>query len=109
MQIVSPNAACPGLHWKPLDAAIGQLLTLYHPGGRQGDSKQTMMKKCTNFAGHFDGCGGALICYFTHCLMEKVQSFGKSHWTLPSGEYCGDRSHWTYQHRFFFSFFIDNL
>ena len=29
--------ACPGLHWKPLDAAIGQLLPLYHLGGCQGE------------------------------------------------------------------------
>jgi hypothetical protein len=32
-----PNAACPGLYWKPLDAAIGQLLAPYCPGGRQGN------------------------------------------------------------------------
>jgi hypothetical protein len=36
----SPNAACPGLLRKPLDAAIGQLLAPYRPGGCQGDSKQ---------------------------------------------------------------------
>jgi hypothetical protein len=36
----SPNAACPGLLRKPLDAAIGQLLAPYCPGGHQGDSKQ---------------------------------------------------------------------
>ena len=27
--VASPDAACPGLHWKPLDAAIGQLLAPY--------------------------------------------------------------------------------
>jgi hypothetical protein len=32
-----PNEAHPGLHWKPLDATIGQVLAfLYHPGGRHG-------------------------------------------------------------------------
>jgi len=36
---VSPNAACPGLLRKPLDAAIRRLLAPYCPGGRQGDSK----------------------------------------------------------------------
>jgi len=36
--VASPDAACPELHQKPLDAAIGQLLALYHPGGRHGDS-----------------------------------------------------------------------
>ena len=38
----SPNAACPGLLRKPLDAAIGQLLNPYCPGGRQGDNKQNI-------------------------------------------------------------------
>jgi hypothetical protein len=37
--LVSPNAACPGLHRKPLDAIIGQLLALYCPSGCQGNSK----------------------------------------------------------------------
>ena len=36
----SPNAACPGLHQKPLVATIRQLLTPYCPDGHQGDSKQ---------------------------------------------------------------------
>ncbi len=44
----SPNAACPGLHWKPLDAAIGQLLAPYPLGGRQGDSKQNNDVICTH-------------------------------------------------------------
>ena len=44
---VSPDAACPWLLWKkPLDAAIGQLLAPYHPGSRQGDSKQNNSAKC---------------------------------------------------------------
>ena len=34
----SPDAAWPGLYQKPLDAAIGQLLAPYRPGGRQGDN-----------------------------------------------------------------------
>ena len=34
----SPDVAWPGLYQKPLDAAIGQLLTPYRPGGRQGDN-----------------------------------------------------------------------
>jgi hypothetical protein len=41
----SPNAACPGLLWKPLDAAIGQLLAPYCPSGCQGNSKQNDNKK----------------------------------------------------------------
>jgi hypothetical protein len=40
-----PNAACPGLLKKPLDAAVGQLLAQYCPRGRQGKSKQNNDKK----------------------------------------------------------------
>ncbi len=34
--LILPDAACPWLHWKPLDAAIRQLLAPYCPGCRQG-------------------------------------------------------------------------
>ncbi len=40
-----PNAACPGLLQKPLDATIGQLLSLYCPGSCQGNSKQNNDEK----------------------------------------------------------------
>ncbi len=40
----------PGLSYKPLNAAIGQLLAPYRPGGRQGDSKQNEDVKCVHFA-----------------------------------------------------------
>jgi hypothetical protein len=32
-----PNAACPELLWKPLDATIGQLLAFYCPSSHQGN------------------------------------------------------------------------
>jgi len=32
----SPKGAHPGLHLKPLDAAIGQVTAPYCPGGRHG-------------------------------------------------------------------------
>jgi hypothetical protein len=31
-----PNGARPGLHWKPLDVAIGQVPAPYHPDGCHG-------------------------------------------------------------------------
>ncbi len=37
LQMALPNAACPGLLQKPLDAAIRQLLAPYCPSGRQGN------------------------------------------------------------------------
>ena len=75
----SPDAACPGLHWKPLDAAIKQLLAPNRPGGHQGNSKQNNDVKCTHFAGRFDGRGSARVRYRTHRPMEEVQGFSKSH------------------------------
>ena len=57
----SSNAACPGLLRKPLDAAIGRLLTPYRPGGRQGDSKQYKDVICTHFDGRFNDHHNAVV------------------------------------------------
>jgi hypothetical protein len=35
-QGASPDGTHPGLHSKPLDAAIGQVPAPYHPGGHHG-------------------------------------------------------------------------
>ena len=83
----SPNAASPGLHWKPLDAAIRQLLTPYGPGCRQGDNQQNNDAKCTQFFGHFDGHRNATVRYCALCLMVEVRGFRKSHLTPPLGEH----------------------
>ncbi len=40
IQMALPNAACPGLPRKPLDAAIGRLLAPYCPSSCKGNSKQ---------------------------------------------------------------------
>ncbi len=39
IQTASPNAACPGLLRKLLDAGIGQLLASYWPRGHQGNRR----------------------------------------------------------------------
>jgi len=57
----SPDASCPGLHQKPLDAAIGRLLAPYRLGGCQGDSKQNIDVICTHFDGRFDGHRDAAV------------------------------------------------
>ncbi len=54
IQTASPNAACPGLLRKPLDASIGQLLAPYRPNGRQGNrqtnnNKQMSLKRWLNW------------------------------------------------------------
>ncbi len=36
MRVASPDVAHPGLHSKPLDAAIGQVPVPYCPGGHHG-------------------------------------------------------------------------
>jgi len=75
----SPDAACPGLHRKPLDAAIGRLLAPYRLGGRQGDSKQNNVILCTHFDGHFGGHRDAVVLYREHRPVEEVQGFHISH------------------------------
>ena len=59
-----------GLLWKPLDAAIGQLLAPYCLGGRQGDSKQNNDVICTHFAGRFDGHCDAAVLYLMLSLKQ---------------------------------------
>ncbi len=45
-------------------------------------AKQGWWKKYTYFDGHFDGHGNVPVRYHEHCLMEEVQGFTRSHWTL---------------------------
>jgi hypothetical protein len=59
------------------------------PQRAPGQQQTTRQQKWTNFDGHFDGCSSLTVQYRVHCPMEEVQDFGRSHWTLPSGEYCG--------------------
>ncbi len=54
IQTALPDAACPGLLWKPLDAGIGQLLAPYCPSGRQGNkqinnNQQMTLKRWPNW------------------------------------------------------------
>ena len=74
----SPDGGGLWLSKKPLNAAIGQLLALYRPGGRQGDSKQNENEKCTNFDGNFDCHRDAAVLYRAHCLIEEVHGFHES-------------------------------
>jgi hypothetical protein len=49
--------------------------------------KQTTINKYTEKGGRFDGHSNAPVRNRAHCPMEEVQSFTRSHWTLPLGEY----------------------
>ncbi len=73
------DAACPGLHQKPLGAAIRSLLNPYRPRGCQGDNQQNNDAKCTLFAGHVGGHRDVAVLYRVHRLMEEVRDFHKSH------------------------------
>ena len=79
IHVASPDAACPGLLWKPLDVAIGRLLAPYRLGGHQSDSKQNNDVICTHFDDHFNGHRDAAELYRVHRPMEEVQGFHKSH------------------------------
>ncbi len=47
IQMALPNAACPGLLRKPLDAGIGRLLAPYRPSGRQGNRQTNNNQQMT--------------------------------------------------------------
>jgi hypothetical protein len=49
--------------------------------------KTTTTKIHTYFASHSNGHGNAPVSYCVHRLIEKVQIFNRSHWTLQSGKY----------------------
>jgi hypothetical protein len=51
-------------------------------------ANKTTMKKCTNFAGHFDGHGRVPVQYRAHHLIEEVQGYVGRHWLPPLGKYC---------------------
>jgi hypothetical protein len=43
-------------------------------------------KKCSQIAGNFDGHADAVVQCGTHCLMEHISGFTRSHWMLPLGK-----------------------
>jgi hypothetical protein len=56
-----------GSHWTP---ALGNYSLHIGMVAARATANKTMMKKGTNFAGHFDGPGGAPVQYCMHCPME---------------------------------------
>jgi hypothetical protein len=73
-----------GSHWMP---TLGNYLLRIAPAAARATVKQTTINKHTYKAGHFDGHGNAPVHNRAHFPMEEVQSFTRSHWTLPSGKY----------------------
>jgi hypothetical protein len=70
-------------HWTP---ASGNYLLRMAPVAARATGKQTTIKKYTYKAGCFDGHGDAPVRNRTHCPMEEIQGFSRSHWTPPLGE-----------------------
>ena len=68
-----PDAACPKLHWNPLDTAIQQVLAPYRPGGCQGGNQLNDYETCIHFAGRFND--HHMRRYRGHCPMEEVCGF----------------------------------
>jgi hypothetical protein len=89
---VQYQAHCPiqhvqsysGSHWT---LASGNYLLCIAPAAARATGKQTTINKYTYKAGHFDGHGNVLGRNHTHCPMEEVQGFTRSHWTPPSSKY----------------------
>jgi hypothetical protein len=76
----------PGGHWTP---PLGNYLLHIALAATRATANDTTTKKWTNFDGQFDGCSGAPVRYCARFPMEEIKGLGKSHWTLPSGKYCG--------------------
>jgi hypothetical protein len=51
-------------------------------------TKPTMAPTCSSIAGHFDGHGSPPVGYKTHCPMQHVQGYSRSHWMPASGNYA---------------------
>jgi hypothetical protein len=69
IQTALPDAACPGLPWKPLDAAIRWLLSPCCPGSRQGNSKQNNVDLMHQLCWPFwwpRQCAGTIPCTSPH-------------------------------------------
>jgi hypothetical protein len=73
-----------GSTWMP---ASGDYLLPIALAAARATGIQTTINKYTCKDGHFDGHGNAPVRNHTHCLMEEVQSFTRSHWMLPLGKY----------------------
>jgi hypothetical protein len=73
-----------GSHWT---LPSGNYLLCIAPGAARATGKQTTINKYTYFAGRFNGHGNAPVRNRTHCPMEEVQGFTRSHWMPTSGNY----------------------
>jgi hypothetical protein len=74
---VQYKAHCPiqhvqgysGSHWTP---PLGNYSLCIAPAAARATGKQSTINKYTKRNSHFDGRGGALVQYRTHCPIEEV-------------------------------------
>jgi hypothetical protein len=83
----SPMRRVQGYLGSPWTPPSGDYLLHIAPMATRATGKQATISKYTYFAGRFDGHGNVPVRNCAHLLMEKVQGFTRSHWTLPLGEY----------------------
>ncbi len=98
------DAACPGLPWKPLDTAIGQLLALYCPSGLQGNSNQNDDKKMDQL------CLAILMAPVVHRYDSTHIAWWKRSRALVEATGCchqasiaANSCNWSHIRRYFFS------
>jgi hypothetical protein len=65
-----------GSHWTPI---LGDYSLRMAPAAAEATANKTTLKKCNNFAGHFDGRGRVPVQYRAQRPMEEVQGFTRSH------------------------------
>jgi hypothetical protein len=73
-----------GSHWMP---PLGNYSLRIAPAAARATGKPTTINKYTYKGGRFYGHGDALVCKRMHRPMEEIQSFTRSHWMPPLGEY----------------------
>jgi hypothetical protein len=71
----------------PLEAPSGDYLFCIALAATKVTINKTTIKQYTHFAGRFDGHRDAAVQYRTHCMIEEVQGFTRSHWMPPLGKH----------------------
>jgi hypothetical protein len=90
--LVQYEAHCPMQHVQGYSRsrwtlASGNYLLRIAPAATRATGKQITIEKYTYKTCRFDGHGDVLVRNSVQCLMDEVQGFTRSHWTLPLGEY----------------------
>ncbi len=102
--VASPNAACPGLHWKPLDAVIRQLIALYRPIGHHGTINKTTMQNIPSLLSVLMAI--AMRWYYTPCIIwwRRFMAFIKATKRRHRTSTHSNITKWTRQRRLILSF-----